>query len=70
MSIRYEIKDFDDLDISDDGTEMEVLFNHTHNGNNYVDIPIEMVLDLLRQQLARLAKMNITKSPAGRTDTQ
>lgn len=53
MSIRHEIKDFDDLDISDDGTEIEVLFSHNHNGNQYVDIPIEMIVELLERHNAK-----------------
>ena len=49
MSIRYEIKDFDDLDMSDDGTELEVLFTHNRNGNQYVDIPVKMIVELFEK---------------------
>lgn len=47
MSIRYEINDIDDLDISDDKTELEVLFCSNYQGNQYVDIPIEMIKECL-----------------------
>jgi len=47
MSIRYEIKDIDDLDISDDKTELEIMFCANRQGNHYVDVPIEMIRKLL-----------------------
>lgn len=43
MSIWHEIKDQDDVQLSDDKQTLEVCFGHDHNGNLYADIPIEFI---------------------------
>lgn len=43
MSIWYEIKEQDDVELSDDKKTLEVCYEHDHNGNLYIDIPIEFV---------------------------
>ena len=48
VSIWYEIKDPDDVDLSDDKRSVDVLFNHDHNGNNYVTIPVKFLFKLLK----------------------
>ena len=47
MSIRYTIKDRDDIELSDDGKEVEVFLYSDLNGNYYVDIPIEFLNEIL-----------------------
>lgn len=47
MSIRYPIKNIDDIELSEDGTEIEVLFKTDYNGDNYVDIPVEFVKKII-----------------------
>ena len=49
MSIWYEIKDGSNVELSADGTTVEVLFNTDYNGNNYVDIPIEFIKKALEE---------------------
>ena len=49
MSIWYEITDRADIEISDDGTELEILFATTEHGNTYVTIPIGFILDELKR---------------------
>lgn len=47
MSIWHEIKEQEDVELSEDGKTVEVCFGHDHNGNLYVDIPIEFVKSVL-----------------------
>lgn len=47
MSIRYQILESEDIELSEDGKEIEVLFKSDRNGNNYVDIPVDFVKGLL-----------------------
>ena len=42
MSEWYEIKNQEDIELSEDGESIEVLF-----GNQYVDIPIEFIIKVL-----------------------
>lgn len=44
MSLRYPVQDPENVEISEDGGELEILFNTDYNGNNYVDIPIEIIM--------------------------
>jgi hypothetical protein len=48
MSIWHTVKDIDDVQVSDDKTTLEILFNSDYNGNNYVEVPIDFVLQRLR----------------------
>lgn len=50
MNIRYEIKDWKDIEISVDGTELEILFTHDNFGNHYVDVPIELIKKHLKDE--------------------
>ena len=43
MSIWHEIKDQEDVQLSDDGKTIEVCYGSDNQGNLYVDIPIEYV---------------------------
>ena len=47
MSVWYEIKDIEDIDISLDGEELHILFDSDDTGNNYVSVPVEMVEKVL-----------------------
>lgn len=49
MSIWYEIKDIEDVEISNDGKTLEVLYHTDNQGNWYVDIPIEFVKQRLEE---------------------
>lgn len=50
MSVWYPVES-DDVDLSDDGKTVEVLFKSDHNGNNYVEIPVKVLVKLLATQL-------------------
>lgn len=43
MSTWIEIKDQDDVDMSDDRKELHVLYSYDYSGANYISIPIEFV---------------------------
>ena len=43
MSIWHEIKDPEDVELSEDKKTLEVCYGSDNNGNLYVDIPIEFV---------------------------
>ena len=47
MSEWYEVKDPDDVDLSDDGKFVHVLFDTNRNGNRYAEVPVEMLKKLL-----------------------
>lgn len=49
MSMWYEIKDKDDVSLSEDGKSLQVNFDSNHNGNIWVEIPLEFI-DRLRPQ--------------------
>ena len=49
MSLWYEIKDQDDVSLSDDGKTIYVCFNGNHNGNIYVEIPVGFVIKAILQ---------------------
>jgi len=46
MSLWYEVKDIDDLDI--DGEDLNILFNTDYNGNCYVTVPIALIKEVLK----------------------
>jgi hypothetical protein len=48
MSIWYEIKDKEDINLSDDGKSLQINFDSDHNGNIWVEVPLELI-DQLRQ---------------------
>ena len=47
MSIWYSIKEQEDVELSDNGETIEILFNGDHNGNHYVDVPVEFIEKVL-----------------------
>jgi hypothetical protein len=47
MSVWHEIKDKEDVSLSDDGKTIEVLFDGDDNGNIYVEIPVEFIRPLI-----------------------
>lgn len=47
MSEWFEIEDQEDVELSKDGRSIEILFNSTDQGNQYVDVPIEFIRRLL-----------------------
>jgi len=47
MSIWYIIEDPEDIEISEDGETLDVLFTFDDSGNHYVEIPIEFIKSLL-----------------------
>lgn len=47
MSIWYEVKNKEDVSISEDGKTVEILFKSDNQGNYYVDVPI----DFLEQEI-------------------
>lgn len=49
MSIWYEIKDKEDISLSDDGKSIYVNFTGDHNGNIYVEIPIEFIKQVIEK---------------------
>lgn len=48
MSIWYEIKNIDDVEVSEDGKEIDVLYNNDLQGNYYVSIPIDFARKVLK----------------------
>ena len=50
MSTWREIKKQEDVELSEDGKTLEVLYMSDYNGNNYIDIPIEFVMQALSPQ--------------------
>lgn len=47
MSVWYDIDDKEDVDLSHDGKEVHILFNHDRTGNYYVSVPVKMLKKLL-----------------------
>ena len=43
MSLWKKIKDEDDVELSEDGKTLEVLYDTDKQGNYYIEIPIEIV---------------------------
>ncbi len=43
MNIWYNIKDKEDISLSDDGKELHVNFDSDFNGNKYVSIPLHLI---------------------------
>lgn len=43
MSVWYQIKDGDDVELSEDGKTLDICFLEDHNGGNYIEIPVEFI---------------------------
>ena len=52
MSEWYEVKDADDIEISEDGKFVDILFDTNDFGNCYVIVPVEMIVKLLAEEEA------------------
>ncbi len=50
MSEWFEVKDPDDVDLSDDGKSVHILFSKSHAGNRYIEVPVEILAKLLAAQ--------------------
>ena len=49
MSEWYEIKDQNDVELSEDGKRIEIMFNTNEFGNQYVEVPIEFITRVLKE---------------------
>jgi hypothetical protein len=45
MSTWIKIEDSEDVEIDEELETIDVLYLTDHNGNNYIEIPIEYILD-------------------------
>ena len=46
MSEWYEVKDADNIVLSDDKFFVEILFDTNYNGNRYVEVPVDMLVKI------------------------
>jgi len=53
MSEWFDVTNQDDVDLSDDGKEVHILFATNRNGNRYVSVPVEVLVKLLSAQLVQ-----------------
>ncbi len=53
MSEWFEITDSSDIEISEDGTSIEVWFDSDRNGNKYVDISLALIAEVIGTQLKK-----------------
>lgn len=49
MSIWYEITDEEDIDFSEDGKEMHILYDNDNTGNYYVSVSVELLKAKLKE---------------------
>ena len=49
MSVRYIIKSQENVELSADGKEIEILYDTDYNGNCYVDVPVEYIRKVLEE---------------------
>ena len=47
MSEWFEITDHGDVELSEDRETIEILFNNNENGNQYIDVPVEFIRQVL-----------------------
>lgn len=63
MSIWYEVKDPENIDLSEDGKSVQILYNEDYNGNCYVEVPVELLTRLfgnaeeIKKEVHRLAML-------------
>ena len=48
MSEWIEIKSLEDIELSEDGKHIEVLYNTNMWGNQYIEIPVEFITNALK----------------------
>ena len=46
MSTWIEVTDIDDVEI--DGDDINILYDHSPNGNNYITVPVHLMVRVLR----------------------
>ncbi len=51
MSKWHDITDKDDVSISEDGKSLQICFDSDHNGNIWVEIPLELLPDKLTEAI-------------------
>jgi hypothetical protein len=51
MSEWFKIEDKDDVSLSEDGTTIHVLFASNDWGNQYIEIPLEFLVDKFEKYL-------------------
>ena len=50
MSTWIEIKDIDDIEINPtDDNELEIQYSTDYNGANYISIPVDLIVKVLRE---------------------
>lgn len=67
MSEWFEVKDPDDVDLSDDGKSVHILFSKSHAGNRYIEVPVEILAKLLGAQQKRAADVSDVAVECGDT---
>ena len=50
-SIWFEIWDKDEVDLSDDGKELYIGFDHNRYGRLYISVPVALVREVLEQAI-------------------
>ena len=50
MSEWIEIKDPEDVELSEDGKHIEVLYNYNAFGNQYIEIPVEYIKNVMEEK--------------------
>ena len=50
MSTWYDIEDPDDIDLTDDGKFIHLLFDSDEDGNKYVSVSVELIKDILADE--------------------
>ena len=54
MSEWYEVKDPDDVDLSDDKKFVHILFDTDYFGSRYVEVPVEILVKLLHELIEEI----------------
>jgi len=52
MSEWFEVKDKDNVELSDDGKFVDIMFDTNDFGNRYVEVPVGMLVKLLATERA------------------
>ena len=54
MSIWHTVKSQEDVELSEDGTEIDVLFKSDGQGNHYISIPVDIIRGAITQLMTAL----------------
>ena len=54
MSEWYEVKDPDDVNLSDDKKFVHILLDTDYFGNRYVEVPVEILVKLLHELIEEI----------------